>query len=156
MDAGARGSSIASRSSATSSSTRWGRPDLADQFLSRRTYGRTVKWTGYFTAITGLFVAVFGLGSDDHKEIGLVGLGALVGGAIMREVGEGLMKPVFPEDEAIDMAHRYNEALRARLRLPPGDDAPRKPAPTSGGQLAFGAVPLISPYGAGLAFGGCF
>jgi hypothetical protein len=93
-----------------------GRPDLADQFLQRRALGKTVKWTGYVTAVTGLFVTLWGW-SEHRGVVVLVGLGAMIGGAVTREIGERLLKPVFPEDQAIDMAARYNQGLRSRLGL---------------------------------------
>ena len=35
----------------------------------------------------------------------------------MRGIGADMQKPTFPEDQALDMAARYNEALRTRLGL---------------------------------------
>jgi hypothetical protein len=48
----------------------------------------------------------------------LVGAGMMIGGIVMRGIGTDLQKPTFPEDQALDMASRYNEALRIHLGLP--------------------------------------
>lgn len=93
-----------------------GRPDLAAQFRSRHALGRTLEVGGYATAVAGVIVTPYSI----YKEslIGtLVGAGMLFGGAIMRSIGTGMQKPTFPEDQALDMAARYNEALRIHLGL---------------------------------------
>ncbi len=95
-----------------------GRADLAGQFARRRALGETVEVAGYLLAIGGVLVVPWCL----YKGQGwgaLIGAGALVGGVVARGIGEDLKKPTFPEDEAIDMVNRYNEALRDHLKLPP-------------------------------------
>jgi hypothetical protein len=96
-----------------------GRPDLADQFLTRRTTGRLVKWTGYTFAVGGLVATFWGWGTH-HGAVGFVGLGSLIGGAVAREIGESLLEPSYPEDRAVDMAAQYNEGLRKRLGVASG------------------------------------
>jgi len=95
-----------------------GRPDLASQFARRRALGKTVEVTGYLLAIGGVVFVPWSLYKVQLWGA-LVGAGALVGGVVARGVGEDLQKPAFPEDEAIDMVNRYNQALRDHLQLPP-------------------------------------
>jgi hypothetical protein len=95
-----------------------GRPDLARQYDRRRSLGETVEVAGYILAVGGVLVVPWSL----YKGSGwgaLIGAGALVGGVVARGVGEDIQKPTFPEDEAIDMVNRYNQALRDHLQLPP-------------------------------------
>jgi hypothetical protein len=130
-----------------------GRADLAEAYLSRRRTAGLIEMLGYTSATAGVFVTFIGFG--ESTTWGLVGLSMLVGGVITRELGRGLRQPTFPEDQARDMAARYNEALRARLGLPPVRDEPRPPpAATGGGTVTL--APFLLRGGAGLGARGRF
>jgi hypothetical protein len=130
-----------------------GRPDLAEAYLSRHRAGRITEVVGYTSACAGVFVTFAGFSKS--VTLGFAGLGMLIGGAITREVGVALLKPQFPEDQALDMAARYNQSLRAHLGLAPVvDPAPRRPDARASGRLTF--VPLVWAGGAGVVAGGRF
>jgi hypothetical protein len=93
-----------------------GRPDLAAQFRSRRSLGRTLEVGGFVTAIAGVIVVPYSLYKGSLVGAG-IGAGMALGGLMMRGAGADLQKPTFPEDQALDMAARYNEALRAHVGL---------------------------------------
>jgi hypothetical protein len=96
-----------------------GRPDLASAYAARRARGRALEVVGFVAAAAGV-VLVPWLLYKGHVVGALAGGGLLVGGVLVREVGKGMDKPDFPEDRAIDMAARYDEALRAHLGLTVG------------------------------------
>jgi hypothetical protein len=96
--------------------TSLGRPDLAAQYRSRRAFGRTLEVSGYMTAVAGVIVTPFSIYKGSLVGT-LVGAGMLLGGVIARSVGTDMQKPTFPESDALDMAARYNDALRTHLGL---------------------------------------
>jgi hypothetical protein len=93
-----------------------GRPDLAAQFRSRHGLGRTLEVGGYLSASAGVIVTVYSLYKGSLVG-SLAGAGMMIGGVVARGIGTDLQKPTFPEDQALDMAARYNEALRTHLGL---------------------------------------
>jgi hypothetical protein len=96
-----------------------GRLDLARADASRRAWGRTLVVVGFVAAAAGVVLVPWSL-YKGHTVSAIAGGGLLVGGVLVRHVGEGLEPPTFPEDRAIDMAARYNEALRAHLGVSVG------------------------------------
>jgi len=132
-----------------------GRPDLAGHERSRHRTARTLSIVGDIVAPIGLFATLLGLGVSGGKGA-LVGLGAIVGGVVMHEVGESMLNPSLPESEALRLADAYNNALRARLGLPPLD-APQMPSPKKEVRtLAFGFAALPSPNGGVAVLGARF
>jgi hypothetical protein len=91
-----------------------GRLDLARADASRRALGRGLVVGGILSAVAGVVLVPWGI-YKGHTGVAIAGGGLLVGGVLVRHIGEGLEPPTFPEDRAIDMAARYNEALRAHL-----------------------------------------
>jgi hypothetical protein len=96
-----------------------GRPDLARRYESRRAWGRTLVVGGFLAAAAGVVLVPWSL-YKGRLPLAAAGGGLLVGGVVARSVGEWLARPDFPEDRAIDMAARYDEALRAHLGLAVG------------------------------------
>ena len=94
-----------------------GRPDLAGKFASRRALGRTLEVGGYIAAVSGVLVGPWGL-SNGQLSLAVLGAGMMIGGVVARFKGADMQKPTLPEDDAIDMAARYNRALREHLQLP--------------------------------------
>jgi hypothetical protein len=93
-----------------------GRHDLAQQSASRLATSRGLVgggWALQFGSVLVLGAALF----KASWVLGGVGAGMLVGGAVMRGIGSDMERPTFPEDHALDMASRYNQALRTRLGL---------------------------------------
>jgi hypothetical protein len=88
--------------------------------------------------------------------LGLIGLGVLVTGAVMREVGVDMKRPDFPEDQALEMAADFNRQLRAHLGLPALRDTAPAPRPARPAGASIAPAPLLSTDNLGVALSGRF
>jgi hypothetical protein len=120
-----------------------GRSDLAAHERTRHGTARALSIGGDVVATVGILTAVWGLGISGGR-LALAGLAGAIGGVVVHEAGESMLKPALPESEALRLADSYNRTLRARLGLPPLDPAyTTPPANTSHTlALAFAALPL--------------
>jgi hypothetical protein len=96
-----------------------GRPDLARAYASRRAFGSALVAAGYVGAAAGVVLVPWSL-YKGHVWGAVAGGGLAVAGVLVRAAGEGMDRPELPEDRALDMAGRYDEALRAHLGLSVG------------------------------------
>jgi hypothetical protein len=126
-----------------------GRPDLAERERTRHATARTLSIVGDIIAPVGIIGALFTLGAH-NKLVPVAFLGGGVGGIVIHEVGESMLKPGLRESEALRLADAYNQALRVRLGLPPLDAPERRPPRGAAGTLAFSVSALPLPRG-GLA-----
>jgi hypothetical protein len=126
-----------------------GRPDLAERERTRHATARTLSIVGDIIAPVGIIGALFTLGAH-NKLVPVAFLCGGVGGIVIHETGESMLKPGLRESEALRLADSYNQALRVRLGLPPVE-APERRAPHGpAGTLAFSVLASPLPRG-GLA-----
>ena len=131
-----------------------GRHDLAEQFASRLIKHRLLVGGGIFIQLGSAIVFVVAVAKESYL-IGAIGLGMLVGGGVMWGIGSDMDRPTLPEDQALDMAARYNEALRAHLGLPPSAKTSAERRPAAKGRT-FTLFPALGAGRLGLGLGGRF
>jgi hypothetical protein len=129
-----------------------GRHDLAEQFASRLIVHRVLVGGGIFVQLGSVFVMAAGIVKNSWL-IGGCGVGMLVGGALMRGIGSDMDRPTLSEDRALDMAARYNQALRAHLGLAPLPDAPKTSGSGPFDKTRMTLIPAVGPRHLGLALG---
>jgi len=130
-----------------------GRPDLAGEVRGHQHTIRTLSVGGYVLGIAGVVVTFWGIHLE-RTPVWAGGLGAIVGGIVMHETGEGMRDdPPAPERQAVDVATDYNRQLRARLGLPP-EAEPATRDHWTGKPLTL--APVLVPGGAGVGFAGHF
>jgi len=117
-----------------------GRPDLAQQYARKYGTGVLLEVLGYASGIGGLALLGWGV-FDGHTVPAIAGAGLVVAWPILVYVGGDMKKPELPPDDALDMAGRYNDALRARLRL-----APARDDGTVAGRARRGSSPALAPF----------
>jgi hypothetical protein len=117
-----------------------GRPDLAQQYARRYGTGVLLEVLGYAAGVGGLGLLGWGV-INGHTLPAIAGAGLVVAWPILVYVGGDMKKPELPPDDALDMAGRYNDALRARLRLaPPRDDG------TVAARARRRSLPAVAPF----------
>jgi hypothetical protein len=130
-----------------------GRKDLAHHYSRRHGTGVLLRGLSYVAGLSGLGLLAWGI-SEGKAIPAIAGVGLLVGWPVLDHVGSELQKPDLPPDQALDLAGRYNEALRVKLGLSsPVDRGVISAAPRP---TALVMVPLLSMIGAGVAVGGRF
>jgi len=130
-----------------------GREDLARHYSRRHGTGVLLRGLSYVAGLSGL--GLLGWGLLEAKAIpAIAGLGLLVSWPVLDYVGSELQKPDLPPEQALDLAGRYNEALRVKLGLSsPVDRGVISAGPRPTGPIL---MPLLSMVGAGIAVGGQF
>jgi hypothetical protein len=131
-----------------------GRPDLAERHAQRELTSNILIFGGVALEIGGAVVFFYSLFENEGMTaVGWIGLGAFVGGFTMTAIGASMDKPPITEDEAIDMASRYNSALKSHLGLSPLSLRTRLPR---AGRPALALRPVIGPQSTGLTLRAAF
>jgi len=132
-----------------------GRPDLASRVGSQRLQSNTLLIANYPVGIVGVLLLVDGL-YKGSAALAITGGGLMVGATVMRIVGNDLKKTGFPEDEAQDMADRYNQALRRHLGLPVEETVPSQRRTADAHRHRFAFAPVLTPHAAAVIAGASF
>jgi hypothetical protein len=131
-----------------------GREDIAQRFSRRQTTATVLKALSWVSVVGALVLGGWAL--SESETIPAIGGGVLVVAWIgLHNASTQMRKPEPSADEALDMAGRYNEALRAKLQLSPAREDDRTITAMRRSVRAI-LAPVVVSSGAGLMLVGAF
>jgi len=131
-----------------------GRPDIGAAEEHRRAVGEALAWGGFAAEVGGGGFFIYSLAKHGFGVSATVGLGVMAGGLVASLLAGSYLRPGVSEDQANEMAERYNGQLRAHLGLPAfAPESARPPRPKA---PRFTLAPALGPSLGGLGIAGAF
>jgi hypothetical protein len=96
-----------------------GRPDLERRWVVKKWAGVTSAGVGIGSLIGGVMLFWRGASLDGITTSGKIGAAMVGFGILTSIIASGVLRPPTDDLAAVEMAVRYNDALRVRLDLPP-------------------------------------